>query len=315
LSFIPRISHDQPPLIFFSKPKGLAMHLRFIQSVMVGGLAFGLSSYAAAAVCSAQSSATRQPVVELYTSEGCNSCPPAERWLGLRFATEDPQAIALAFHVVYWDYLGWKDKWAKPEFTNRQKFLSARQGLRGIYTPGVFLSGREWQRWGESTSEQRDLDSFRKQTAQAVLRLDQDTKTGQVTVVAKSTALNPSGPQATSPSATGIASPTIGTATTSATLTQNNAANWDLYIATIVAPFSSKVTAGENRGETLKHAHVVRQWQGPYPLTQGPYGKGQLSLHPQDVGIIALVQDRMNGDVIQAIKTNALSKESACLGK
>jgi hypothetical protein len=62
------------------------------------------------------------PLVELYTSEGCNSCPPADRWLSASFAKGAPRAsgIALAFHVDYWDRLGWKDRFATPAFTQRQ---------------------------------------------------------------------------------------------------------------------------------------------------------------------------------------------------
>ncbi|MBC7663124.1 MAG: DUF1223 domain-containing protein, partial [Caulobacter sp.] len=72
----------------------------------------------AASLCSARSAATVPAIVELYTSEGCSSCPPAERWLSAFKGRDD--VVALAFHVDYWDGLGWKDRFARPQFTQRQ---------------------------------------------------------------------------------------------------------------------------------------------------------------------------------------------------
>ncbi len=96
-----------------------------------------------AQTCSARSSATVTPVVELYTSEGCNSCPPADRWLsGL---TAQPQVVALAFHVDYWDRLGWKDRFASAAFTRRQMEQLPHNGARFAYTPQVVVDGRDQQ--------------------------------------------------------------------------------------------------------------------------------------------------------------------------
>lgn len=78
-------------------------------------------------------------VVELYTSQGCSSCPPADEY----FATlvSDPRVIALALHVDYWDYIGWKDKFADPRFTARQKAYAHAAGSRTIYTPQMIVGG------------------------------------------------------------------------------------------------------------------------------------------------------------------------------
>ncbi|MCG8325309.1 MAG: DUF1223 domain-containing protein [Thiotrichales bacterium] len=88
-------------------------------------------------------------VIELYTSEGCSSCPPADQWLS-NF-TEHPdlwkKIIPLAFHVDYWDYIGWKDRFAMPEYTQRQRRYARQQSLRTIYTPGFIYNGREWRNW------------------------------------------------------------------------------------------------------------------------------------------------------------------------
>src|SRR5690349_11686831 len=77
---------------------------------------FLLVSSARGAVCSAKSGQQSVPLVELYTSEGCSSCPPADRWMSATFAKPMPRAsgVALAFHVDYWDQLGWKDRFAAP---------------------------------------------------------------------------------------------------------------------------------------------------------------------------------------------------------
>ena len=89
---------------------------------------------ARAATCTAKSGPQSVPLVELYTSEGCSSCPPADRWLSATFAKSAPRAsgIALAFHVDYWDRLGWKDRFATPAFTQRQydSMRGERRSLR-----------------------------------------------------------------------------------------------------------------------------------------------------------------------------------------
>ena len=80
-------------------------------------------------------------VVELFTSQGCSSCPPADRILG-ELADQD-DVIALAYHVDYWDYLGWKDEFASPAFTNRQRAYARAKGERSIYTPQMVIGGRD----------------------------------------------------------------------------------------------------------------------------------------------------------------------------
>jgi hypothetical protein len=86
-------------------------------------------------------------VVELYTSEGCSSCPPADRWLSSLKGRED--VLPLAFHVGYWDRLGWVDRFAAPEITQRQYQLAQSMGAPNVYTPQVLVQGRDWRRWPE----------------------------------------------------------------------------------------------------------------------------------------------------------------------
>lgn len=78
-------------------------------------------------------------VVELYTSQGCSSCPPADEYL--RKLAEEPGVIALALHVDYWDYIGWTDKFGNPKFTARQKAYAHAGGSNTIYTPQMIVGG------------------------------------------------------------------------------------------------------------------------------------------------------------------------------
>ncbi|MBL4917682.1 DUF1223 domain-containing protein [Tabrizicola sp. DMG-N-6] len=80
-------------------------------------------------------------VIELYTSQGCSSCPPADEFMA-RLA-EDPRVIALALHVDYWDYLGWKDRFADAQFTARQKSYAKAIRDRMVYTPQMIVQGQE----------------------------------------------------------------------------------------------------------------------------------------------------------------------------
>ncbi|MEM6708788.1 MAG: DUF1223 domain-containing protein [Pseudomonadota bacterium] len=88
-------------------------------------------------------------LVELYTSEGCSSCPPADRWLSsLKSSPQLWQTLVpVAFHVDYWDYIGWPDRFADAAYGQRQR-RHAREGRSsGVYTPGMFVDGAEWRSW------------------------------------------------------------------------------------------------------------------------------------------------------------------------
>ena len=96
----------------------------------------------------AQSGPLKTSLLEVYSSEGCSSCPPAEEWVsGL---LQNPRLwkdfVPVVFHVDYWDYLGWRDALSDGKFSDRQR---AEAGFSGssVYTPGFFLDGREWRDW------------------------------------------------------------------------------------------------------------------------------------------------------------------------
>jgi len=92
-------------------------------------------------------------LLELYTSQGCSSCPPADEWLGE--LKNKPglwtEFVPVAFHVDYWDYIGWKDTFSKQEFSQRQRLHRKQGNVKVVYTPGFFLNGKEWKRrWGHN---------------------------------------------------------------------------------------------------------------------------------------------------------------------
>ena len=116
--------------------------------MQLGKLGFIMSMIAApqveARVLSAQSPVNQVMLVELYSSEGCSSCPPADKWLGELKSSPKlfKEFVPVAFHVDYWDYIGWKDRFAKSEYTERQKVLASGETM---YTPEFFLNGQEWR--------------------------------------------------------------------------------------------------------------------------------------------------------------------------
>jgi len=182
----------------------------------------------AAAACSASSGTTVPVVVELYTSEGCSSCPPADRWLsGLKGRDG---VVALAFHVDYWDSLGWKDRFAQPQFTQRQNASQRTSGARFAYTPQVILDSRDTPDWRSLSAA-----ALRARPSAAVaLTLAQDAAGLALTVVP----------------GTGAPPALSG------------------YLAVVDDGLQTHVGAGENRGETLRQDGVVRELL-PWNLTGG----------------------------------------------
>lgn len=95
------------------------------------------------------SPASPPAIIELFTSEGCSSCPPAERWLNGFVAQPGlwKDVFPMAWHVDYWDSLGWPDRFAESAFSQRQRRYQRQTPLRSVYTPGVLVNGKAWRGW------------------------------------------------------------------------------------------------------------------------------------------------------------------------
>ncbi|MEO8135024.1 MAG: DUF1223 domain-containing protein [Betaproteobacteria bacterium] len=201
---------------------------------------------AADPACTAASGNALTPVVELYTSEGCDSCPPADRWFsGLKAEAARGKVVPLAFHVDYWDYLGWKDRFADPAFTARHREAASRGGAKVIYTPQVLFDGREFSQWRRTAAEKL-ADGKAPRTPRAELRIAATT----VTADANQLQLK-------------IAGRTVPGARAASA-----------YVAIYENGLASDVKAGENKGVLLTHDYVVRRWLGPFAFDSA----GTLSL-------------------------------------
>ena len=123
------------------------MKLKYI--LTAGAVALSGFAQAAAETCSTYSGPHTTALVELYTSEGCDSCPPADQWLSSLFSQgfRPDQVVPLALHVDYWDYIGWKDRFASAAYSARQRRYARDGGASTVYTPGFLLNGIEWRRW------------------------------------------------------------------------------------------------------------------------------------------------------------------------
>jgi hypothetical protein len=106
-----------------------------------------------------KSGASRVALLELYTSEGCSSCPPAEIWLGgLRDSSNLwEKFVPVSFHVDYWDRLGWPDPLASEKYTARQYLYAQKWDSRAVYTPGFVLNGKEWRQWSSGQEPPSEL--------------------------------------------------------------------------------------------------------------------------------------------------------------
>jgi hypothetical protein len=223
--------------------------------------------------CQISSPAQTQALVELYTSQGCSSCPPADRWL----SQFDPRAasgvVALALHVGYWDYIGWKDPYARRDFNTRQQWLAEINRNRTVYTPGVFLQARE-TRWHETAGFNAAVRAINAQPARAKIDLAVERTLADKVQVRAETALT---------------EPARG-------------ADARLFLALTESGLDTQVKAGENRGATLHNDHVTRDWSGPLALGKQSVSLGTAAPSGGQRAVVAFVQDVVSGDVLQAVR-------------
>lgn len=232
---------------------------------------------AVAGECTTRSGAARNVLVELYTSEGCSSCPPADRWLSsLKPAAAEQRIVPVAFHVDYWDELGWRDAFADPRFTARQRAITSTLGGSYVYTPQVVVNGSDfggrWRRGGSAPL----IDAAQK-PAGASIELTVGEEADAVTAHARVELPRDAAPR-----------------------------RLTLVVVATESALGSRVAAGENRGASLRHDFVARDI-ATFPLGAGREYRARFARKPgwkaADMRVVAFVQDHASGEVLQALSS------------
>jgi len=216
-------------------------------------------------------------VVELFTSEGCSSCPPADALIA-QVQQEDKNlpVYILAFHVDYWDRLGWKDAFSDVAYSDRQRRYAAWLNLSSIYTPEVVVNGRQEFVGSESGALHEAIQSGLDQQGDVQLTLSGLKRDG--------------GRLDWQCRAEGVGA----------------RAHVSVVVALVERTAVTKVRAGENSGRTLSHVQVVRQF-----VMASLDGKGNSAgkldwpagIAPGEGEVIAFLQDQDNGKIIAATRS------------
>jgi hypothetical protein len=243
---------------------------------------------ALATTAGAQTAAPRTPVlVELFTSEGCSSCPPADALLGHLLRDQPVPAadiIVLSEHVDYWDSLGWRDRFSSHLLTERQNAYATRFAIDGPYTPQIVVDGTDQFAGSDSSRAQRSIAQAAHKNKLTITLSPIDVHSG---------------------SATGR----VSVAPNSSTLSKA-----DLYVALVEVTTSTRVQRGENGGRTLQHVSVVRAIQRigsldalsrdplPFSLTIPPDTTANLQ-------VIAFAQQQGEGVILSVAETPQFSTQ------
>jgi len=228
--------------------------------------------------CNASSGPLRNSLLELFTSEGCSSCPPADRWLsGLRAQTVSEQRLVpLAFHVDYWNRLGWVDRFSKPAYSARQRWVADVNRARTIYTPQFVLDGRDVRPMRSGLPKLRN-----DRVAAAELQLELGPNVGGRLEVRGEARMH---------------APIEGT---------------QAFLALYENNLTSRIDAGENTGSLLRHDFVVRELIGPMRLPASGVLRIQQAFSVgadwkrNDLSVTAFIQNSTTGEVYQALQRPA----------
>ncbi|MEE9331998.1 MAG: DUF1223 domain-containing protein [Methylophilaceae bacterium] len=251
------------------------MHIKSVITGLLSSLLLISQGQAFSGECSAKSGSKTVPLLELYTSEGCSSCPPADKWLSKINQGKD-EVTPLAFHVDYWDYIGWKDKFSKAEYSNRQRKTAAFGGQGFVYTPQFVFNGRDFKGWDNSRLNAA-INQSQKFAARANLTLDAiNGEDGSITLKASAEATNPA-----------------------------DAKEADVFVVLYENGLVTNVKAGENVGRELKHDYVVRKLFGAYQINSLNQFNKQFKLGStwkgRDAGAVIFMQNTRNGKIIQSL--------------
>lgn len=224
-------------------------------------------------------------VVELFTSEGCSSCPPADRLLSELIEEsrrEGTRVLALAYHVDYWDRLGWPDRFADPAYTDRQRAYVKALGARNLYTPQMVVSGTAEFTGSDGERARREISEALKGPVSAPVTLEVNRAEGGAITVRYSVML---------PESVDMVS------------------NASLHVALVENGLATEVKKGENAGETLRHDGVVRALTTVKPgnVVHGTVElKPPIDLKSENASVIAFVQHggtmRIHGAASAAVK-------------
>jgi hypothetical protein len=241
--------------------------------------ALGYAASLEAGQCTAHSGPNTTALVELYTSEGCSSCPPADRWLSS--LTErgylPDRVVPIALHVDYWDYIGWKDPYAKRDFSLRSRKLTQLQRLALVHTPQVMVQGRDFRGWGTAAFDEAvakiNATAARARLSLEIVSVERDA----LAVRASAELLDSSVPEAAA-----------------------------LYLAVYEDRLEGRVSRGENRGRAPAHDHVALEWHGPIAFVEPRLvAERRLPVLPRAVaansGLLGFVQNRRSAEVLQAL--------------
>lgn len=207
-----------------------------------GALLLSTVTMKSAGVFQFQSGAIQTTLIELYTSEGCSSCPPAEAWLSRLKESSKlwKDFVPVAFHVDYWDYLGWKDTLATRAYTQRQHDYAGQWRNRSVYTPGFVLDGKEWR----GGLNREDLPRASNKPAGVLTALSEDGRQWTLRF-----------------------QPAAGSASSS----------YDFHAALLGFDLISSVKAGENRGQKLQHDFAVLALVDGKSTRSGDFLQGTVS--------------------------------------
>jgi hypothetical protein len=253
----------------------MIMKLKYVMPSVIASLFLFNNQMLMAAQCQAESSAHIVPLLELYTSEGCSSCPPADQWLS-HLPTDYSKFTPLAFHVDYWDYIGWKDRFSKAAYSERQRKIAAFSGAGFVYTPQFVMNGRDFK-GSDRTRLNRFVDKSQQFASRANLKLEAQTnEQGEIVLQANAKAEKSIDYKKT-----------------------------DVFVAIYENKLVSQIKAGENNGRELKHDYVVREFFGAYQLNNLNVFEKTFTLnanwHKRDAGAVIFVQDATNGEVLQSL--------------
>lgn len=264
-----------------------------LASLAAGGLFAALAGLAAASAAPAKTASAASPtdaaatpgfaVVELFTSEGCSSCPPADDVaadLARRARASSEPVYVLAYHVHYWDNLGWPDRFASVDATNRQRAYATRMNLRSIYTPQMVINGRT------------EFVGSRKAEAQSHVA---------AALAAPASATITAAVAQPSPDAFTV------TASLAAPAAPEGTPGVRLIAALVEDGLSTNVPRGENAGATLHHDGVVRAFTSA-PVAAGAATPATLTLTPPadlvrtNAAVIVYAQRGPAGEIIAATR-------------